>query len=135
MPVDYEPPVKVTTALALDCDGDSHALDIGKWTPARSALTFSGLYINVDGFKLADVTKPGRLRLFMRRAAWRGLPVDDTFFHDLWLVPGRPTWGTLHTASFFEWADGGRPLSWRYEADGLAACTLSTRFVKAAQCY
>jgi hypothetical protein len=135
MPVDYQPPTKVTTPLSLVCDGVSHSLDVGKWTPSRSGLTLSAIYCNVDRFVLADPDRPGRLRLFMRRAAWRDAPIDDTFFHDLWIPPGRSAWGTLHTASFFEWADGGRTLSWRYEADGFASMVLATRFVKAASIY
>jgi hypothetical protein len=51
------------------------------------------------------------------------------------VVPGRTAWGTLHTAAFFEWADGGRALSWRYECDGLTSLVLSTRYVKGAQVY
>lgn len=135
MPVDYQPPQKIETSLALNCSGSDYKLDIGSWTPARSALTFSGLYVNVDSFKLKDATKPGRLRFFMRRAAWNGKPVDDTFFDDVWLPVNRDGWGTLVTRTFFEWADGGRPLSWRYECDGLLAVSLKTRFVKAAQVY
>lgn len=135
MPVDYIPPAKLTAPLSLICDGVSHSLDVGKWTPARSALTFSGIYLNVDRFVLADPTKPGRLRLSMRRAAWKSEPIDDTFFHDVWIVPGRSSWGSLHSAAFFEWADGGRGLSWRYECDGLASMVLATRFVKACQVY
>ena len=135
MPVDYIPPTKLTDPLNLVCDGVSHSLDIGRWTPSRSALTFSQIYVNVDRFVLADSTRPGRLRLSMRRAAWRSELIDDTFFHDIWLAPGRSSWGTLHTAAFFEWADGGRALSWRYEADGFTSMVLSTRFVKAAQVY
>lgn len=131
MAVVYIPPVKRTNPLALDCDGDSHSLDIGAWTPGKTALTLAGIYINVDAFTLTDSTKPGRLRIFMRRAAWSGDPVDDTYFYDLWLE--RSGYGHLDTRSMFEKADAGRPLTWRYQCNGLSKVVLSTRFVKYAQ--
>ena len=133
MAVYYTAPVKKTNALSLNCASSDYKLDIGEFTPPRAGLTFAALYLNVDGFKLADPDKPARLRVFMRRAAWNGQSADDTYFDDIWLPTDRSGWGTLSTRVFFEWADKGRPLSWRYDIDGAKSCTLSTRFVKYVQ--
>ena len=131
MAVYYTPPDKLTTLLRLDCDGDTHALDFPKYTPARTAYLGADVYINVDNYVLTTTGKPARLRIFMRRAAWQGEPVDDTFFYDLWLP--RPGYGSLDTRSMFEKADAGRTLTWRYQVNGATSVALSTRFVKWVQ--
>jgi hypothetical protein len=131
MAVYFTPPTKLTTLLHLDCDGDTHALDFPKFVPPRTAVTFADVYLNVDNFILKDPTKPARLRIFMRRAAWNGQPVDDTWFYDLWLE--RPGYGVLDTRSMFEKSDANRPLTWRYQVNGASSVTLDTRFVKWVQ--
>jgi hypothetical protein len=131
MAVYYTAPVKLTDPLRLDCDGDTHALDFPKFVPARTAYLGADVYLNVDNYVLTTSTKPARLRIFMRRAAWQGEPVDDTFFYDLWLP--RPGYGSLDTRSMFEKADANRALTWRYQVNGATSVTLATRFVKYVQ--
>jgi hypothetical protein len=131
MAVYFTPPTKLTTLLRLDCDGDSHALDLPKFTPQRTAVTFADIYINVDNYVLVNPDKPARLRIFMRRSAWNGEPPDDTWFFDEWLP--RPGYGSLDTRTMFEKSDAGRPLTWRYQVNGASSVTLDTRFVKWVQ--
>jgi hypothetical protein len=133
MGVAYIPPVKKTTATSITCDGTPHALDVGKFTPTRSGLTFAHVYLNVSRYELRTSTKSGRLRVFMRRAATRTEPVDDTYFFDLDLEPGRAS--RLETRDFFEFAERGRTLRWFAQVDGCSSLRLSTRFVKYAQIY
>lgn len=132
MGVTFIPPDKQTDRWALDCDGDPHRLDIGDWTPSRTAVTFADIYLNVDAFVLSS-TKPGRLRVWMRRAATSSDPVDDTFFYDLWL--GRQGWSSLDTRTMFEKSEAGRSLRWYYQVNGCTSLALDTRFVKYCQVY
>jgi hypothetical protein len=132
MSVDYVPPVKKTTLLPLICDGQVHQLDIGDYVPMRAGLTLAHTYLNIPGnFVLDYPSKPGRLRIFMRRAEWQGGPVDDTYFRDLFLV--RAGASLLDSRACFEWAEARRPLSWWYQTSGITSASLSTRFVKYAQ--
>lgn len=131
MAVDYVPPVKRATMLALVCDGKEHKLDLPDYEPPRSGLTLAHTYFNVPGAFVLESAKPGRLRIFMRRADWQGEPVDDTYFRDLWLI--RPGSSLLDSRACFEWAEAHRPLSWWYQTSGIGSAQLSTRFVKYAQ--
>jgi hypothetical protein len=131
MGVTFIPPNKQTDTWALDCDGDPHRLDIGDYTPSRTAVTFVDIYLNVDSFTLKDPAKPGRLRVFMRRAATATEPIDDTFFYDLWLP--RQGWSSLDTRGMFEKSEAGRPLRWYYQVNGCTALAVDTRFIKYCQ--
>lgn len=131
MSVDYIPPVKRSTLLPLVCDGKAHQLDVGEYVPLRSGLTLAHTYLNVPGNFVLESAKPGRLRIFMRRAEWQGEFVDDTYFRDLFLV--RPGLSVLDSRSCFEWAEARRPVTWWYQTSGITSASLSTRFVKYAQ--
>lgn len=128
--VKYIPPMKKEDRLELDCDGSPHRLDIGAYTPTMSTLLLAEPYVNLTSFTTTSATKPGRLRIFMRRAAFNGQPADDTFFFNLWTH--RDGWGDLDSRSMFEWCEKGRPLNWYYEVDGCTAMALDTRFIKYA---
>lgn len=131
MPVTYVPPAKRVTLLPLVCDGKAHKLDVGDYVPPRAGLTLAHSYLNVPGNFVLESAKPGRLRIFMRRAEWQGSPVDDTYFFDLW--PSRPGSSLLDSRAFFEWAEAHRPLTWWYQTSGIMSASMSTRFVKYAQ--
>lgn len=130
MSIDFVAPVKLVDKFAIPCDSLPHRLDLGVWVPPREALTFSQLYLNIR-YQLKDAARPGRLRVFMRRHAFAGEPIDDTFFHDVDLAPGYGT--KLHTFCAYESAEKGRPLSWWAQAYGCEEASLSTRFTKRLQ--
>lgn len=129
MPVKYVPPVKKTTDLALICDGNEHRLDIGDYTPSASTLMFADPYLNLDNADL-KTTEPGRVEVWMRRAAWNGQKADDTFFVGHWIH--REGWSHKDHRAMFEWCESGRPLRWYYKTLGLNKVTVGTRYIKYA---
>lgn len=134
MAIRYSPVFEETAKWALDCDGDEHLLKLGAnahgdWVPPVAGLLLPGTYLNVDSFTL-KTTKPARLMIWMRRAAWKGQPADDTFLSDTWLMRE----GYVHHdwRMFWERAEAGRPVYWLYKVTGASAVTVDTRYVKYA---
>lgn len=129
MPVKYIPPKKKTTGLHLICDGKDHRLDVGDYAPTISTLLLADTYVNLDYADL-KTTQPARVEIWMRRSAWNGEPVDDTFFTSLWIH--REGFSHKDSRATFEWCEKGRPLKWWYKVNGAHKITLGTRFVKYA---
>jgi hypothetical protein len=129
MPVKYIKPVKKTDALALICDGKEHRLDVGDYAPTLGTLMFADTYLNFDEADLKSA-EPGRVEVWMRRAAWNGEPADDTFFTGFWLH--REGYSHKDSRATFEWCEKDRPCRWYYKTSGLYKVNLGTRFVKYA---
>lgn len=134
MTIRYSPVFEQTAKWALDCDGNEHLLklgdnDHGDWVPPVAGLLLPGTYLNVDSFKLRT-TKPGRLTIWMRRAAWQGQPADDTFLSDIWLQ--REGYAHHDWSTYWERCEKGRPVYWLYKVTGASACVVDTRYVKYA---
>lgn len=149
MAYDSTSPTVLTAPLPLVCDDKYHPLDFPAITGKLDEEQISHVYVNVDsGFTVAPVDTSidfncpncgshflgaikvpgtGRLRIKMQREPFDGLPVDDTFYYDLFLHNGM---SHLDSRALFEMAEKNRVTHWEYKVTGATSVVLSTRFVK-----